>query len=273
MARVDLSGKAIAISGASSGIGLATAWACARAGMAVTLAARRVEMLERHAAEMRGEGFKAIAVACDVVDPSACSAVIDATVREFGGIYAVFANAGYGLETAYHEATREQIRDLIETNFWGSLNLIDPALEIMRRQREGHVLFCSSCLSKMGTPYYAAYSASKAAQDHFARAMRHELASEGIAVSSVHPVGTRTELFDQMQARSKDPRITTRTPRSMMQPPERVAKAIMSRMRSGRGGEVWTSFPIRAAMAMGLLAPSLADWGLAKMVANRRKSR
>lgn len=269
MARVDLRAKPIAITGASSGIGLATAWACARAGMAVTLAARRVELLEKHAAQMRAQGFKAIAVACDVVDADACARVVDTTVREFGSIYSVFANAGYGLEIAYHKATRQQLRDLIETNFWGSLNVVDPALDIMRRQHDGHVLFCSSCLSKIGLPYYSAYCTSKAAQDYFARGMRHELRGEGIAVSSVHPIGTRTELFDQMNARSPDPRLTANTPNFFMQPPERVANAIVAHLRKGRGGEVWTSFPVRAAMAFGVIAPSLTDWALAKKVASR----
>lgn len=271
MPRVDLRAKPIAITGASSGIGLATAWECARAGMPVTLAARRVDLLEKHAAQMRGQGHKAIAVACDVSDPDACGGVVDATVREFGEIYSVFANAGYGLEIAYSKASRQQLRDLIETNFWGSLNIIDPALEIMRRQKDGHVLFCSSCLSKIGLPYYGAYCASKAAQDYFARAMRHELRGEGVSVSSVHPIGTRTELFDQMQARSPDPRLTTNTPGSFMQTPERVAKAIVARLRSGRGGEVWTSFPVRAALAGAVLMPSVTDWALAKMIARRQR--
>lgn len=273
MPRVDLRSKPIAITGASSGIGLATAWACARAGMCVTLAARRMDLLEKHAAQMRAQGHNAIAVACDVADPEACARAIDATVREFGGIYAVFANAGYGLEVAYDKASREQLRDLMETNFWGSLNAIDPALEAMKKQRDGHIIFCSSCLSKIGLPYYGAYCASKAAQDYFARAMRHELRSQGIAVSSVHPIGTRTELFDQMQARSPDPRLTTRTPRSMMQPPERVAKAILSRLASGRGGEIWTSLPMRTALACTVLMPSLADWALAKMIARRERGK
>lgn len=271
MPRIDLRAKPIAITGASSGIGLATAWACARAGMPVALAARRVELLEQHAAQMRGQGLSAIAVACDVTDPDACARVIDATVREFGGIYGVFANAGYGLEIAYHKASRQQLRDLMETNFWGSLNVIDPALEIMRRQKDGHVLFCSSCLSKISLPYYGAYCASKAAQDYFARAMRHELRGEGIAVSSVHPIGTKTELFDQMQSRSPDPRLTTNTPGSFMQTPERVANAIVARLRTGRGGEVWTSVPVRTAMAGAMLLPSVTDWALAKMLVWRER--
>lgn len=272
MPRVDLRAKPIAITGASSGIGLATAWACARAGMPVTLAARRIDLLEKHAQQMRDQGFQAIAIACDVADPQACAGVIDATVREFGGIYSVFANAGYGLEIAYRDATRQQLRDLMETNFWGSLNVIDPALDVMRRQREGHVLFCSSCLSKIGLPYYAAYCASKACQDYFSRAMRHELRHEGIAVSSVHPIGTKTELFDQMQARSPNPRLTTNTPSAFMQSPERVANAIVARLRKGRGGEVWTSLPVRAAMAFGVLAPGFADWAVAKKVASRMQA-
>lgn len=273
MAHIELSGRPIAITGASSGIGLATARACAAAGMPVALAARRVDRLNAVAEELRGKGCRALAFECDVTDRGACEEFIKATIATFGGVYAVFANAGYGFEAAYHETPREKLEAIFDANFFGSLNVIDPALEHMRAKGEGHVVFCASCLSKIGIPFYGAYCATKAAQDCVARAMRHELSSLGIAVSSVHPIGTRTEFFDQAQARSADPRIASRTPKSMLQPPERVARGIVRRLSKGKGGEVWTSLPTRAALAVATLMPATTDWALAKMIARRRSEK
>lgn len=257
---IDLVGKPIAITGASSGIGAATALACARAGMPVTLAARRAERLRELADRIRQQGGQAIAVECDVADGAACRRVVEATVDAFGSIYAAFANAGYGYESTVADTQERVIREIFEVNFWGSLNLLRPALEWMTgADTTGHLVWCSSCLSKIGLPYLAGYCASKAAQDHFARAMRLELKGRGIHVSSVHPIGTKTELFDKLAERSGGrSRLTERTPDRFMQPPERVADAIVACLRRPRG-EVWTSTTVRLGLAASVAFPGLAD--------------
>ena len=121
-------------------------------------------------------------------------------------------------------------------------------------------------------PYHAAYSATKAAQDHFARAMRIELEGTGVHISSVHPIGTRTELFDKSAERSGG-RHAPRTPERFMQPPERVASAIVRALRRDRPpGEVWTSTAVRLAFALGVACPGLADLGLRKISRKLRKA-
>src|SRR5258705_7257353 len=100
------------------------------------------------------------------------------------------------------------LRAILECNFFGTMHTVRAALEPMRRNPpaadgiRGHILICSSCLAKMPVPLNGAYSATKAAQNHVGRAMRLELAGEGIAVSTVHPVGTTTEFFEEMARRS-----------------------------------------------------------------------
>jgi short-subunit dehydrogenase len=264
----DLRNLPIVITGASSGIGAATALACARKGMPVAIAARRVDKLEAVAAEIKREGGKVITVACDVTKPDECEALVDATVREFGSIYGVFANAGYGVEQSFLSQSDDDIRAMFETNFWGSVNVIRPALKHMTKARKGHVLWCSSCLAKIGIPMYASYCASKAMQDHFARAMRHELLAQGIFVSSVHPVGTKTEFFEKVEARGA--KLLSKTPERFMQPPSRVANAVVSCLRSPRG-EVWTSLPMRLGLGMAGMFPGMADFALGKMYAHRMK--
>lgn len=255
---IDLVGKPIVISGASSGIGLATARACARAGMPVALGARRVDLLERAAAEINAAGGRAIAGECDVSREGDCERLVERAAAEFGGVYAVFANAGYAFESPVETTPDERMRDIFEVNFWGSLRLARAGVRRMRAAGSGHVLLCSSCLSKIGMPYFGAYSATKAAQDHVARAMRHELGGTGIHVSSVHPIGTRTEFFEQVERRSEGPRLALRTGERFMQPPERVARAIVRCLRRPRG-EVWTSLPVRTALGLATVFPGAAD--------------
>lgn len=253
--------KPIAITGASSGIGLATALRCARAGMPVALAARRVDKLEAIAAQIRQEGGKAVAVGCDVSNQADCERLVDRTVDAFGSIYAIFANAGYGIEGSVESSTDFDVRQIFETNFFGTLHLIRPALARMKAAGEGHILACSSCLSKIGVPYFASYCATKAAQDHYMRALRLEVHGTGIHVSSVHPIGTRTEFFDQTIARSKEARLAPRTPEHLMQSPDKVAAAVVRCLGKPRG-EVWTSTSTRLALGLAVMFPGLADAAL-----------
>jgi short-subunit dehydrogenase len=263
MRRIDLANRPIAITGASSGIGLATAFACAKAGMPVALAARREERLREAATLINAGGGKAIVVRADVSKPDDCRTLIERTVIEFGSIYSVFANAGYAQDTPVASTPDSVIRDMFETNFYGTLNTIRPALQFMMEAGQGHILICSSCLSKLGLPYGAAYSATKAAQDHFGRSLRIELRSSKVHVSTVHPIGTKTELFDTAAKLSPGaPSKIDRSPRAFMQPPERVASAVVRCLRKPRG-EVWTSLPARLAFAAAIAAPGITDRVLA----------
>lgn len=264
--RVDLTGKPIVITGASSGIGAATAIACAEAGMPVALLARRADRLDRVAGMIRESGGRAITLAGTVDSPEDCTRLLDSAEEAFGPVFAAFANAGYGVEFETWKQPEAEIRAMFETNFYGSLNLLRPALARFVERGEGHGLLCSSCLSKLAVPYYGCYSATKAAQDHFARAMRHELAPRGVAVSSVHPVGTATEFFDTAARNSERARLLPRA--GSLQPPGKVAGAIVRQLRRGRGGEIWTS-PARYLFGIANVFPGLADRGIRR--ATRRR--
>lgn len=259
---LDLRGKPIAITGASSGIGHATAIACAAAGMPVAVAARRADRLEQLVAQITASGGRAIAVRVDVDKPADCQDLVDRTVEAFGSIYSVFANAGFGIHRPIHETSDADMRAIFETNFFGTLNTIRPAMPHILRAGAGHILVCSSCLAKVGMPFHGAYSATKACQDHIARAMRIELAAipgARIFASSVHPIGTRTEFFSTAERHSTEGRDSFSAPDFLMQPPERVARAIVRQLRRGRSGEVWTSTPARLGFVFLNLAPRLGD--------------
>lgn len=271
MPKIDLTGRPIVIAGASSGIGAATAVACARAGMPVVLGARREDKLASVVERIRAAGGRAVAQRADVTDQDQCDELVDRCVVEFGTVYAVYANAGYGDEVAVADMSDESLRAMFETNYFGSLNVIRPALERMKKNpgpHRGHILWCSSCLGKFSIPMYGAYCATKAAQAHTSRAMHVELRSQGIFSTSVHPIGTRTEFFDQMRTRAPGGSISEHTPQWFMQTPDFVARKTVAALRRPRG-EVWTGFTgtlVRTGMALGTMFPGVADMALRRMV-------
>lgn len=262
---IELSGKPILITGASSGIGRATALLCSRAGMPVFVTARRADRLDELVKEITSQGGKAASFAHDVSDEPSCREAVQRCIDAFGTIYSVFANAGYGIERPVHEMIDADVRRMFEVNFFGSLNIIRPALPYMIQQRRGHVLMCSSCLGKFSIPYFGVYSATKAAQNHIGRAMNLELRSHGLHVSTVHPISTKTEFFDTAQKLSGDKPMVEHTNEMFVQPPTTVAKAIVRCLRRPRP-EVWTSFPVQLGMAMGMVIPRICDRFLMRMV-------
>lgn len=271
MARFELTGRPIAVTGASSGIGAATALACARAGMPVALGARRADRLADLVKTITGTGGRAIAVQMDVTRPEDCERLIAETVSAFGSIYSVYANAGYGVEESVERLSDRALRDIFETNFFGTMNTIRPALARMHQNpgpRRGHVLICSSCLGKMTVPYYSAYSATKAAQVHIARAMNLELRAKGIHVSSVMPISTHTEFTKRVGEVSGITSTASHIPEPFKQRAAFVADCTVACLRRPRP-EVWTGVRgafVRFGMSVCTLVPRLADWGVRSMI-------
>ncbi|MDP1662501.1 MAG: SDR family NAD(P)-dependent oxidoreductase [Phycisphaerales bacterium] len=260
----DLRGRPIAITGASSGIGEATALACAAAGMPVALAARRLDRLEEVAGRIRAAGGRATVCQLDVADAQACAEFVERAAVDHRGLFGVFANAGYGAEQPVHLMPPGELRRMFEVNLFGSLNIVLPAVARLLKNdgpRRGHILWCSSCLALMPVPRGGAYSASKAAQHHLARAMRIELADKGVEVSSVHPIGTRTEFSQAMLASSGRAERTRKSPDWIMQPPSRVADAVVACLRRPKA-EVWPGFRahcVRTVMCALAAWPALGD--------------
>ncbi|MEQ8845172.1 MAG: SDR family NAD(P)-dependent oxidoreductase [Phycisphaerales bacterium] len=255
---IELKAKPIAIAGASSGIGRETALACARAGMPVALGARRMDKLQELAREIIDAGGQATAIELDVASDASSEAFLDRAEADLGPLYAVFANAGFGFERPVHETSDADMREIFEVNFFGTLRIVTPMARRFIERRSGHVLICSSSIGKMAIPGYGAYCATKAAQWHIGRAMRHELKPHGVHVSTIHPIGTRTEFFDEARRRSGGGSLVENTPKAFIQPPERVARAIVACLRRPRT-EVWTSLPSRLGLGLLSTLPKLGD--------------
>jgi len=264
--RIKLQGRGVIVTGASSGIGAATAIACARAGMAVALFARSADKLEIVKERIERAGGRAIVVVGAVEDLDANAELIAKSEEAFGDVHCAIANAGYGLEGECATMAIEQIREIFEVNFYGSLNLVQPMVAKFRARGSGHALMVSSALSKIGLPYYGAYSATKAAQDHFCRAMRLELLGTGVMVSSVHPVLTETGFHEALADRAGGELRVGRPAKK--QSAERVADAIVKCLKRPRG-EVWTSWGSRIGLGASVMMPGVTDMILRRMVGKR----
>ena len=188
---MTLAGKTAVVTGASSGIGAATARLLAQQKCNVVLAARREDRLNGLAAEL-GEG--ALAVPTDVTDPATCEALVSRAVGDFGSVDILVANAGLGLYGSIAEGEPEDWRRMFEVNVLGVLYVTRAAVRHMLGRGSGDVIFVSSLAGRRvpradGT----VYAATKHALTAVAEGLRMEVHTKGIRVISVEPGLVRTE--------------------------------------------------------------------------------
>jgi NADP-dependent 3-hydroxy acid dehydrogenase YdfG len=187
------------ITGASSGIGAATARRAAEAGYRLVLGARREDRL-RELAEELGGPQRAIAVRCDVADFEDDQALAQAALDSFGRIDAVFANAGFGAQRGFLEESVEHWRSMVLTNVLGIALTIRTTLPHLLERGSGHYLITSSVAGRRVLPG-SLYSATKWAVTAIGEALRAELRqmhdNTGIRVTLIEPGMTDTEFFDQ----------------------------------------------------------------------------
>ncbi len=263
MAR-ELDGMVAVVTGASAGIGAAVARRLAAGGARLALAARRADRLDALNAELGGGH---LVVPTDVSNPDDCGKLIAAAAERFGRIDTLICNAGYGLAKAIGDTDGGAMRAIFATNVFGTTDCIHAALPVMLRQAprdgwRGQVVIVSSAAARRGLPHFGAYSATKAAQLSIAEAMRVELKSERIAVTSVHPIGTDSDFFRSAETVSGR-KIPDQSAIEVHQSPDTVAKAIVRGIRRPRP-EVWP-FPLtRYALGFAVIAPRLVDWVLGR---------
>ena len=214
--------RVVAITGASAGIGRATALALARSGASGALCARREELLEAVGEEMRRLGGQAFVLTADVTQEADMDRFVNRAVEHFGRLDVMICNAGFGIYGAIDQIAPADMRRLIDVNYMGTYHAARAALPIFRRQGTGHVVIISSIVGKRGVPYVGAYAATKFAQVGLAECLRAELVGTGIHVTVVYPISTETEFF-QVMTRESGHATRAAGPR---QSAERVANAI-----------------------------------------------
>jgi NADP-dependent 3-hydroxy acid dehydrogenase YdfG len=186
--------KVVAITGASSGIGEATALACAKAGAKVALAARRADRIEELAGRIRADGGEAVAIETDVADEAGARAFIEGAREQLGGLHGLINNAGVMLLGPVEGADTEQWRRMIDVNCLGLLYCTHAALPLMREEGAGHIVNVSSVAGRVAALGSAVYNMTKWGVVGFSEGLRQEALHANVRVTIIEPGYVETEL-------------------------------------------------------------------------------
>jgi NADP-dependent 3-hydroxy acid dehydrogenase YdfG len=193
-----LAGKVALVTGASSGIGAATAGALAAAGAAVAIGARRRDRLDALATQLRDGGARVLQLDLDVTDEQACAAAVARTREELGGLDVLVNNAGVMLLGTIVGADPEDWRRMIQTNVMGVLYMTAAAIEGMVEQGSGDIVNMSSVAGRQARSGAGVYNASKWAVNAFSESLRQEVTGRGVRIGLVEPGAVATELTDHI---------------------------------------------------------------------------
>ncbi len=190
-----LSGQVVVITGASSGIGEATARRLARAGSKLVLAARRLDRLEALARELDPTGASILAVPGDITDDTDRRRLVAEALKKFGRIDALVNNAGYGTRGALEMVPVDAIRSNFETNVFSLLALTQLAVPQMRERGSGCIVNIGSVAGRIARPLSSIYDATKHALEAFTDGLRGELQPFGVRVTLIRPGFIKTEFI------------------------------------------------------------------------------
>ena len=245
----NLANRVAVVTGASSGIGRATALALAAEGMHVALAARREDLLEEVAQEVRALGADALAVPTDVTDDTSVWRLIHRTREQWGRVDVVVASAGEYVRCPVERLTLGVVEDALRVNLYGTLRVVLEALPHMRAQRAGHIVIVSSMDGRKGIPPDAPYVMAKFALRGLGEILRQELGGSGVGVTVVYPGRVDTPMIEHLDVPWASPKA----------PPEQIARATVRAILRNRV-EVIPGFRLRLLDMVNTLAPRLADW-------------
>jgi short-subunit dehydrogenase len=270
-------GRVAIVTGASSGIGAATARALAGAGTHVVLAARRADRLQQLARELSAAyAVRSDSVATDMSDREQVEALIAHTLQRYGRIDILVNNAGVGLQGDVADIPECELRYLFDVNLYGPQFAMQAVIPTMRGQGEGAIVNITSILAKVTLPSLgmtgasAGYTASKAALQAMSLAARMELAGDGIRVVTVLPGVTRSEFNDHFLVGTPGARPASRPGGSLMgiTQPERVAQAVLHGIEKNRR-EVYVTRKDQLFVWGANALPGLAEWTMIRLRAKR----
>lgn len=219
--RTSIRDQIALVTGASRGIGRASALALAREGAHVVVAARTASELETLAGEIHALGREALAVACDVSRAEDVNRLFEEATSRFGRVDLLINNAGAGKYGPVDALTPEDYDWMMDTNMRSSFLCTRKALPGMKERRDGHIVFVGSVSGLKGTPNQAVYSATKHAQHGFATALDAECREYHVKVSYLAPGGTATHFAFGMGRTQGDPKL------EQYLDPEDVADAVV----------------------------------------------
>jgi short-subunit dehydrogenase len=230
----DIKGNVVIVTGASSGIGEATARQFGREGAKIVLAARRVDRLESLAQEIAAmnTGAETLVVQADLSKLDDIRSLITQTFDKFGRIDVLVNNAGFGrLNWLENLDPVKDIQAQFDVNVLGVIQTTRQALPVMMKQRSGHIINMCSMAGLVATPTYTVYAACKHAVHGFSEALRREVKPWGIDVSMIYPGGVVTEFKQHAGIKRKT---GATTPRSLLLTAEQVGDAVVKLVRRPR---------------------------------------
>ena len=231
---MDIKGKVVIVTGASSGIGEAAAREFGREGATVVLAARRVDKLQALAQEVNAmnTGAQTLVVQADLSKLEDIQSMIAQTLERFGRIDVLVNNAGFGrLDWLENLDPIKDIQAQMDVNIMGVIQTTRQVLPIMMKQRAGSIINMCSMAGLVGTPTYSIYAATKHAVHGFSEALRREVKPWGIDVSLIYPGGVVTEFTAHAGIKRKT---NATTPKFMLLTAEQVAQAVVKLVRHPR---------------------------------------
>lgn len=191
---IDLKGKVVLITGASSGFGEDAAKLFAKEGASVVLAARRIERMQAEVARIHAQGGEAMATPVDVVNRADIENMVKSVLENYGRVDILFNNAGFGRLDWLENLTPERdIETQIAVNLTGLIEVTRAVLPFMIAQGSGHIINMSSVAGWLAAPMYTVYAATKFGVRGFTDALRREASAYGIHVSGIYPGPAATE--------------------------------------------------------------------------------
>jgi short-subunit dehydrogenase len=261
----------VIITGASSGIGEATALAFAKQGAQVVLAARQVEKLMQVKEACLKAGAKACEiVGCDVSKEEDCKRLIETTIHQFSRIDVLINNAGISMRALFDECELDVIKRLMDTNFWGTVYCTKYALPQLL-QHKGSVVTVSSVAGLVGLPARTGYSASKFALEGFMQSLRIENLKKGLHVGMIYPGYTASNIRNTALNSSGNTQQESPLDESKLMTPEEVAEAIVRMVKSRQRNKILTGIG-HLSRWINILMPSRSDRMVYNFVAKEKDS-
>ena len=220
--------KIVLITGASSGIGHASAIEFAKKGAKLILVSRNIEKLNKISEDLKRFNVSPLVFECDVSDKTQVNKISKTILDKFGSIDILVNNAGFAVYGSVYNLTIDEIESQMATNYYGMVYFVKNFLPSMIKKKSGHIVNVASVAASFGLPGIASYCASKFAMLGFSEGLKHELKGTGVGITVVSPIMVKTNFFNHPSFKD----MPQYSPTSLS--PETVAKAIVKASNSSR---------------------------------------